>query len=319
MLAGSPDPGSAPSHAGLSIAGLVAANSSLLVAILIYMGWAYDQALYGPFHLDPLDLGFGPLEYTLRSLDLFSPDIVVAAVVLTAIMSVRIWGGPGAIIAAISRAPVVSACRRLLSASSTTGPSDADRPPAVPHDLTVRKQQKGQRTGRSRTEALLGGVGAVLLIIALALYWGATHVRISTFLVLALLGAGPLLLTWPTRAERSGRGTYAFAIVIAAVCALWAASVYAQEQGTKAAQNLVRDLSTRTAVVIYSTQQLALSGPGVSVQRLPPGSPYHYRYIGLRLLIMQSGTYYLLPVNWTPQLSFTYIINESDQTRIDLY
>jgi hypothetical protein len=137
--------------------------------------------------------------------------------------------------------------------------------------------------------------------------------------VLAVLGAGPLLLTWPARAERRGRGPYAFALVIAAICALWAASVYAEQQGSQAARNLVRSLPAHTAVVIYSTQQLALSGPGLSVQKLPPGYPYHYRYTGLRLLLIQSGTYYLLPVNWTPQMPFTYIVNESSQIRIDLY
>jgi hypothetical protein len=128
-----------------------------------------------------------------------------------------------------------------------------------------------------------------------------------------------LLLTWPARAGHRGRGPYALAIVVAAVCALWAASVYAEQQGTQAAQNLVRDLSAHTAVVIYSNQDLALRGPGVSVQRLPPGSPYRYEYTGLRLLIMQSGTYYLLPANWTSRLSFTYLVDESDQTRIELY
>lgn len=126
-------------------------------------------------------------------------------------------------------------------------------------------------------------------------------------------------MTWPTRADRLGRGPYALAIVIAAICALWGTSVYAEQLGNRAAENLVRNLSTRTRVVIYSTQRLALSGPGLSVQPLPPGSPYHYRYTGLRLLLMQSGTYYLLPQNWSPQLDFTYIINENDQMNIELY
>ena len=159
----------------------------------------------------------------------------------------------------------------------------------------------------------------MLTAAALALYWVAMHVRISTFLILCLLGGGPLLLTWPTRADRPGRGPYALAIVIAAVCALWAASVYAQNLGNEAAENLVSNLPTRTRVVIYSTQRLALSGPGVSVQPLPPGLPYRYRYTGLRLLLMQSGTYYLLPQGWSPRLDFTYIIIQNDQTSIELY
>ena len=165
----------------------------------------------------------------------------------------------------------------------------------------------------------MAGAGGLLTVIALVLYWSAAHVEISTFAILAVLGAGPLLLTWPARAERRGRGPYAFALVIAAICALWGASVYAEQKGTEAAVNLIRNLPTHTAVVIYSTQQLALSGPGLSVLHLQPGSPYHYRYTGLRLLLIQSGTYYLLPLNWTPQMPFTYIINDSNEIRIDLY
>lgn len=314
------DPGPAPSSTVRGIAGLVVANSSLFLAILIYMGWAYDNYLYGHFHLRTLDLGFGPLEYALRSLSLFSPDIVLAAVVLIVIMSVRTWGGPAAIIAATARAPVVRAGRRLLWPTSASRRGDVGHPPVLPAELTDGKHQIAQPTSRSRvTRSRLAASGAVLVIIALTLYWTAFHVRISTFLVLALLGAGPLMLTWPTRADRPGRGLYAIATVVAAICALWAASVYAQQRGTQAAEDLVRNLPTHTAVVIYSTQQLALSGPGVSLQHLPPGSPYHYRYTGLRLLLIQSGTYYLLPVNWTQQLSFTYIVNQSDQTRIVLY
>ena len=46
---------------------------------------------------------------------------------------------------------------------------------------------------------------------------------------------------------------------------------------------------------------------------------YQYEYEGLRLLIVRSGTYYLLPAGWTPQFELTYILNDSDQTRIALY
>jgi hypothetical protein len=308
-----PDP---PQYAARGIAGLVVANSSLILAILIYMGWAYDNALFGYFHLSTLDLGFGPLEYALRSLNLFSPDIVIAAVVLTAIMSVRGRGRSGTVIAAVAGLLAVGPFRsRPLGQAS--GQGDAGRPRAARPKLAVPGQHAGRLTRRSRT--LMAGAGGLLTIIGLALYWSATHVRISTFLVLAVLGAGPLLLTWPTHAERRGRGPYAFALVIAALCVLWAGSVYAEQKGTQAARNLVSDLPTRTAVVVYSTQQLALSGPGLSVEHLSDGSPYHYQYTGLRLLLVQSGTYYLLPVDWTPQLSFTYIVNESSQVRIDLY
>ena len=61
-----------------------------------------------------------------------------------------------------------------------------------------------------------------------------------------------------------GRLPYALAIIVAAVCSLWAASIYAEQRGAQAAMNVVRGLPERTAVAVYSTQPLALSGPGVA-------------------------------------------------------
>jgi len=83
-------------------------------------------------------------------------------------------------------------------------------------------------------------------------------------------------------------------------------------------RNFVRRLPAQTAVAIYSVHRLALSGPGMTVEHLPAGLGYHYRYQGLRLLIARSGTYYLLPVGWNPRQDLTYILNESDQIRIEL-
>ena len=36
------------------------------------------------------------------------------------------------------------------------------------------------------------------------------------------------------------------------------------------------------------------------------------------MLMTRSGTYYLLPVDWNPQLDETYILYTSDQIRIEL-
>src|ERR1035438_1556254 len=106
--------------------------------------------------------------------------------------------------------------------------------------------------------------GMAVAVTGLALVWLARQVNISTYLLLSLLGAGPLILTWPTRAHRHGRQLYALAITVAAVCALWAGSLYAHGLGIQSAQNTVRKLPGGIAVAVYSTQRLALSGPGVT-------------------------------------------------------
>ena len=291
------NPISPPSPAR-GIAGLVVANASLLVAVLVYMGWAYDDALYGYFHVRPLDLNVGIVEYMLLSLTLFRPGVIVIAVGVVAVTAGRTWG-----------------LERTRFARSVAGWSQA-RTSSLPGQRFLAPSGEVERAPAGRL--LLIGAGIAATVIGIILANAAGHILISTYAVLALLAGGPLLLTWPTRADRHGRFPYSLAIIVAAVCALWAASLYAHSLGTQAAQKLVSNLPSRTAVAVYSIQRLALSGPGVTEQQLPPGNRYHYLYQGLRLLITRSGTYYLLPVGWRPQLDLTYVLNESDQTRITL-
>jgi hypothetical protein len=262
-----------PSAAG-RIAGQVVANTSLLIAVLVYMGWAYDAALYGYFHLNPLDLDVGVVEYMLRSLSLFSPDLVLVAVVIVAVAAVRPSGlGHGAF------APVMSKVTAWAAKLPVLG--------------TLLSTRAAERPRASRL--LLIRAGAAISIVALILVWAASYVAISTYLILALL-----------------------AVVITAVCALWATSLYAQSVGTGDAQAFVRNLPSGTAVVVYSSQRLALSGPGVTVLQLQPGFLYRYEYAGFRLLTVRSGTYYVVPVGWNPRMDITYIFSESDQLRIEL-
>lgn len=296
-MSGEAERGSVSPSAAGRIAGQVVANTSLLIAVLVYMGWAYDAALYGYFHLNPLDLDVGIVEYMLRSLSLFSPDLVLVAVVIVAVAAVRPSGlGHGAFAPVTSKMTAWAAKLPVLGTLLST--SAAERPHA----------------GR----LLLIRTGTAITVVALILAWAASYVAISTYLILTLVAVGPLLLTWPTRAERRGHFPYSLAVLITAVCALWATSLYAQSVGTSDAQAFVRNLPSGTAVVLYSSQRLALSGPGVTVLQLQPGFLYHYEYAGFRLLTVRSGTYYVVPVGWNPQMDITYVFDESDQLRIEL-
>ncbi len=290
------DPGSVPPPAARGLASLIVANASLLIAVLVYMGWAYTDAYFGYFHLSPLDVGV--VEYMLRSLDLFSPALIIAAVVVIALTAVRALG--------IDRTTVA---RKVTSKAKA-------RISAVPvvRGLVPTGNAEQAHPGRR----LLIGTGTAITVIALILAWAASYFFISTYMILALLGGGPLLLTWPTRADRHGRFPYSLAIVVTAVCALWATALYAHSIGIQHAQAFVRNLPSGTAVAVFSVQRLALVGPDVTSQQLPPGALYHYEYQGLRLLVTRSGTYYLLPEGWYPQHDITYIFTESDQIRIEL-
>ena len=297
-MSSQPDPRAVSASPTRGITAQIVANTSLLIAILVYMGFAYDQAFYGYFHLNPLDLNLSIVEYMLRSLDLFSTAIVIVVVVIIAGATIRAWD--------------LDKMRFTRLAASAT----AARISKIPGFRRLASTDAAEQSRARRI--LVIGAGAVATLAALALYQIANYVHISTYLFLGLLSSGVLLLTRPTRTDRRGRFPYALAIVVTAVCALWAASLYAQNLGIQAAKKEVQNLYERTAAVVYSMQPLALSGPGLTVQDLPASYRYHYRYQGLRLLLMRSGTYYLLPVDWSPQLNLTYVLNQTDPIRIEL-
>jgi hypothetical protein len=289
--------------------GLIAANISLIVAVMVYMGWAYESAFFGYFHLSALDPGLSVQDYLLVSLNLFQPTIVVAVVVITAIA-----------VAATRSADLVKTAAAMINwaairvrTDSRLGWLDDFIPPGTLSSLS--KVRKRWPTAR----AIQLGLGAATTAAALILYGLAGHITVSTYLVLALLALGPLLLTWKMRGTRQGRVPYAMAIAIFIVCTLWAGSLRASNLGSQAALNFAANLTAKTEVAVYSTQRLALPGKGVQVGDLPAGYEYHFRYEGLRLLYMNAGTYYLVPVGWTPQVPLTYILDASDQMRVELY
>ena len=61
--------------------GSIARNLSLIAAVAIYLGWAWDSAFYGYFNLGPIQLGTSPFAYMLSSLHVFRPVTFVTAVV----------------------------------------------------------------------------------------------------------------------------------------------------------------------------------------------------------------------------------------------
>jgi hypothetical protein len=264
----------------------VVGNTTLLTAVLVYMGWAYENALLGYFHLSPFNLNLSIVEYTLHSLDFFNTDVVFAAVALIVVTVVGVRG-----------------LRRLT--------------PLI----------RSGAISRVSPDNLVAAAGLVITVAAAAVAWTGVHNTSFAnwfedkpglvYLVIALVGVGPLLLTWPTRRNRQGHILYALAIVTAAMCALWAASLYANNLGHEDAEKLAQGLPTHTSVIVYSIQPLDLTGPGVHRNVLQAGDLYHYRYYGLRLLFSQSGTYYLLPVRWSQRRDPTYIINDSNDIRIE--
>jgi hypothetical protein len=68
MSGESDSPGHSGQEAGKGFAAQVVGNTSLLTAVLVYTGWAYENALLKHFNVTAFSLGISTVEYALKGL-----------------------------------------------------------------------------------------------------------------------------------------------------------------------------------------------------------------------------------------------------------
>ena len=275
-----------------SFAAQVIGNASLLAAVLIYMGWNYENSLLQYFSIQsPFSIGIGTVDLALKGLaPLLLSDVPFFAALLVVVIAAATKAGP---LQRILPKKVRAAIARL--------PQPADQMLILGILVTVITLSL---TWPDVSGGSFGG-------------WLAAH-REGIYLVLALLAAGQVLTAWPVRRTAPGPFVYPLALIVAAIFTLWAGGIYADSLGNQAAQNFAAGLPQRTAVTVYSVTSLDISGPGVWCQRVPGATGYPYVCTGLRLLYAQSGTYDLLPVGWTARDGHTYILDDTNQIRVEL-
>lgn len=134
-----------------------------------------------------------------------------------------------------------------------------------------------------------------------------------------LVAAGGMLLGL-TRPEEQRAWQRGVSIAMAALLLVWAVGMSASQQGRRVAERTADQLVSRTAVVVLSTERLSMSGsPGPLVEDLGKDQHYRYRYSQLRLLVERGRRYYLLPLGWRYRTDPTYVIDDDDSLRIELY
>ncbi|MEV0831359.1 hypothetical protein [Nonomuraea rubra] len=273
----------------LDAVGLITLLVATSGAVLIYMGWAYLDGYLRPFSLKPTDLNYSPDEYALYGLNLFSPAFL----------------------------PWMAALPLLLAAAT-------HRATLLPR-LPSRLRALGAAARSRRVVRVLGNSaisGAVITSAALALAVAALHLlTVNTYLLLALVIVGPLLLTWPSRGTPLGRVAFAAAATVSIFCLLWTAALYAAERGTRSARTVIDTLDDRPQVALYTEDTLALNALNVEHQPFAQGR-YKHRYLGLRLLIVRGDTYYLIPATtpaeWAAGFGRTFVVKEEDDIRLEI-
>jgi hypothetical protein len=267
----------------------VVGTTSFFAALILYMGWNYDNRLLQQFLIQsPQSIGLSTTDFAATGIaPLFESNATFFAAVLVAVI--------------------------LLTARAVG---------------RLPEKERGRLAGIGSSPGRLFWGGLALTAIMLALTWPQVfsgrftgwlggHVD-GIYLAFVLLAGGQLLMAWPGRRSVAGQVAYPLALLVIVMLALWAGGVYAETLGYQSALNIEQHIPEQTAVTVYSAQPLDLSGPGVACARAQPGSGYPYECTGLRLLYLQGGTYYLLAQGWTAENRRTYILDDSDQIRIEL-
>lgn len=260
----------------------IVAPTTLLTALVFYFGWVYtnQRSLY--FGIDPSTLGLSTQDYLLRSVNaIFHPIALLLLLVLPAVWTYSTtmeWTSSGLHARLLQWVRGVSVCcGTVLLVISLLG--------------TVEDQP----TGRFAIVTPISlGLGLALLMFAFSLSrQGTRSPRVRS----VYLG-----VVW----------------VLLLLTLFWAMGEWAESAAVGSARNLARNIGGRPGVVVYSNDDLQIAIPGVRVTEVAVvGSPYRFRYEGLRLLLRSGNRYFLVPADWSPATGVALVLPESAALRLE--
>ncbi|MDQ1044146.1 hypothetical protein [Streptomyces sp. V4I2] len=109
---------------------------------------------------------------------------------------------------------------------------------------------------------------------------------------------------------------WAPALLVAVIALFWAVYAYAGIVGRGRADTTAATVDQGfPAVVVFSEQDLLIRGGGSCFAVVDAkGSPYRYRYAGLRLFHVSGDRLFLVPRYWAPWKGRLYVLREQDKT-----
>jgi hypothetical protein len=288
----------------IELVALVVAPTTLLVALAFYFGWRLTQSRAAYFGIDYSTLGFSTEDYLLRSTDaLFVPLMAILLVGLVALVANTFVKG------CVESRRRLGLIRRAVLVSAIVG--------AV---LVMVGVYRAFRSLPFEVHYLVAPV-SLGLGIALLAYSAHVHDELVSSDEERSTGnasSGDVSTAAPRR--RLGLGPLGIVLVCLTLVlsAFWATSEYAAALGRGRAERLAAALSGLPGVIVYSKQEIGLSGPGVVEQALDmSGSAFKYRYTGLRLLVHSGDKYFLLPAGWTRFAGTAIVLPESSELRFE--
>ena len=274
----------------LNLLGSVIAPATLIGTLLFYFGYVSSRAQYDYFGIDVDSVGLSTQDYVMRS----PQPLLVPLLVLA-----------------------------LLGAALTAA-----------HTRIRRGSDKPQFRSAVQRWIVVGlalvGVGVVMLF-AYPLMADWDYYPLVTPLVLGMGGAltayglGTLRFV-DARAESTpatGHATPRLAVIClvwaaVAACLFWVTATIAQWSGLGLARHQAQNLDDLPSVIVDTQERLYLpQAAGVTENALPASddAAYHFRYWGLRLLIVGDGQLFLVPNEWNSS-NTTLVLPFDDSVRI---
>jgi len=325
----------------LPIIGAVTSQVVLITALFYYFGWVYNRSYFDYFGIPNSLVEYGTADYVLRSIDVtFRPFTYLLFAALVSFAFHRLMIVP-ALIRTTSDLPLVQNTAISGAIDPATSPHST-RPGlgrAVGSVVGWARALGHWRLGPSDIRRIIGLFQAVAIVLAGAVFAGlifsepfgaslGLFLPLSLMLSVSLLGYiayvrsmypdvfATAIPPWRTRPSR----TYYLALLALGLMAgLWVVSVYGDYVGTRVATNTAAQLPNRSGVVVYSTERIALNGPGIDVREIAlPDTKYHYQYTGLRLLVRARDKFLLLPASWQHGRDRVLLLRDDESIRIDI-
>ncbi|TWD82907.1 hypothetical protein FB561_4053 [Kribbella amoyensis] len=182
----------------------------------------------------------------------------------------------------------------------------------------VRPSATGIR--RARRIALAVLVLGVLVLVAYPLAGDLPYYPLVVPVVIGLAAAALAYLSYLAARTAELRPPVVLIVLLAIVtttCAFWATATTAQYSGRGLAKAHAADLGQFPVVILDTKERLQLRSPGIEETALRPGAgqTFHYRYRGLRLLVVGQNRLFLVPQNWSGS-NTTLVVPLNDSVRV---
>jgi hypothetical protein len=294
----------------VSIATTIVAPVTVLGALLFYFGYVSSAAEYAYFGINVDTVGLSTQDYIMRSpqtllvpllvLTLASAGFLVLNAAVRGRIAAAVTRSADAANAAepeVNPARHVEHIRRMVKWSRVTGLAVL----AVGVVLLFAYSYVRNWAFYALVTPLLIGLGAAIIAYASCLL---SHVvRLQEQRAAAAKDAGPVRSA-PAHADSSvlaRRIAGVLVYVVIATSIFWVTATVAQWSGLGLALYDAQHFDNLPSVILDTKERLFLEDPGIEETLLPPseGQTFHYRYRGLRLLIVGQNRMFLVPDQWS--------------------